>query len=404
MTPLERIRSLLDDVREVREGYQAKCPAHDDHNPSLSIGEGDDGRVLLTCHAGCSVEAITAAIGLRMRDLFEPSNRKGGGGDNKHPQNGSNARTAPENQPKPSDSSRSYDNSTDTPNSNDRPTPSSGLRLEDYAQKKRLPIDFLRDLGLTQIYLGGVPAVHMPYRDEIGMAEAARLRVAMDGDRFRWRNGSRPCLYGLWRLGQMRSSPGIVLVEGESDPQTLWSYRISALGLPGASSWQEAWAPLLDGFEIIYVVIEPEKSGEAMLRWLKKSAIRDRVRLVRLAPYKDPSELHIDNPMAFEERWQVVLDAATPWVDEAEAERSREAQWLYAQAKNLLEASNLLQQVAEAMRRRGFAGDVAPAKLTYVALTSRLLDRPQNLALVASSAAGKNRAVDEALAFVPPEA
>jgi hypothetical protein len=141
-----------------------------------------------------------------------------------------------------------------------------------------------------------------------------------------------------------------------------------------------------------------------MLQWLKKSAIRDRVRLVRLAPHKDPSALHIDHPFAFEERWQAALDAATPWVDEAEAERSREAQALYDQAKALLEAPDLLQQVGEGMRERGFAGDIAPAMLTYITLTSRCLDRPQNLALVASSAAGKNRAVDEALAFVPPEA
>jgi hypothetical protein len=56
------------------------------------------------------------------------------------------------------------------------------------------------------------------------------------------------------------------------------------------------------------------------------------------------------------------------------------------------------------MTARGYAGDVTPAKLVYVALTSRKLDRPQNVALVAASAAGKNRAVDEALAFVPPEA
>jgi hypothetical protein len=298
VTQLQRILSLLEDVREVTEGYQAKCPAHDDRNPSLSIGQGDDGRVLLKCHAGCPVEAITAAIGVRMRDLFQPSDRKGGGRDNKPPQNGSNTRTAPENPPKPSDSNPSNDNSTDTPDSNDRTAPPSGLRLEDYAQKKRVPLEFLRDLGLTQIYLSGVPAVHMPYRDEIGIAEAVRFRVAMDGDRFRWRNGSKPCLYGLWRLGQMRSSPWIVLVEGESDPQTLWYYRISALGLPGASSWQEAWAPLLDDFGIIYVVIELGKSGEAMLYWLKRSSIRDRVRLVRLEPYKDPSAMHVDHPLA----------------------------------------------------------------------------------------------------------
>jgi putative DNA primase/helicase len=35
----------------------ARCPAHDDHTPSLSIRDGDQGP-LLTCHAGCDSNAI----------------------------------------------------------------------------------------------------------------------------------------------------------------------------------------------------------------------------------------------------------------------------------------------------------------------------------------------------------
>jgi 5S rRNA maturation endonuclease (ribonuclease M5) len=54
-----------------REGRQFLCPAHDDHRPSLSVAEGDDGRVLLKCHAGCVPEDIVAALGLSMSDLFD---------------------------------------------------------------------------------------------------------------------------------------------------------------------------------------------------------------------------------------------------------------------------------------------------------------------------------------------
>jgi hypothetical protein len=39
--------------RRCRNGWSARCPAHDDHNPSLSITEDRDGRVLLHCFAGC---------------------------------------------------------------------------------------------------------------------------------------------------------------------------------------------------------------------------------------------------------------------------------------------------------------------------------------------------------------
>jgi hypothetical protein len=50
--------------------WTARCPVHNDRSPSLSIREGDDGRVLLLCRAGCSLDAILAALKLGKRDLF----------------------------------------------------------------------------------------------------------------------------------------------------------------------------------------------------------------------------------------------------------------------------------------------------------------------------------------------
>ncbi len=44
--------------------------ARDDRNPSLSIGLGDDGRALLLCHAGCTVQEIVGAMNLELSDLF----------------------------------------------------------------------------------------------------------------------------------------------------------------------------------------------------------------------------------------------------------------------------------------------------------------------------------------------
>jgi len=52
--------------------WLAKCPAHDDKNPSLSISAGTDGRTLVKCHAGCEPLQITAALGLTVEDLFAP--------------------------------------------------------------------------------------------------------------------------------------------------------------------------------------------------------------------------------------------------------------------------------------------------------------------------------------------
>jgi len=63
---------LSPDGRALRTtgGWLVRCPGHRDDKPSLSVGEGTDGRVLVRCFAGCSPEAITAALGLTVRDLF----------------------------------------------------------------------------------------------------------------------------------------------------------------------------------------------------------------------------------------------------------------------------------------------------------------------------------------------
>ena len=60
----------LDRAKRNGAGWIARCPAHDDRNPSLSITEGDDGRVLVRCHAGCTTEQIVAAVDVQLADLF----------------------------------------------------------------------------------------------------------------------------------------------------------------------------------------------------------------------------------------------------------------------------------------------------------------------------------------------
>ena len=61
--------SRLDCVRRSGKGWTARCPAHDDRSPSLSIREGDRG-VLLRCWSGCSLDEVCTALGIQKRDLF----------------------------------------------------------------------------------------------------------------------------------------------------------------------------------------------------------------------------------------------------------------------------------------------------------------------------------------------
>jgi hypothetical protein len=68
---LDRVLGRLESVQPRNNGFTALCPSHHDQNPSLSISEGDGGKVLLRCFAGCSLGQILDALGLKTADLFE---------------------------------------------------------------------------------------------------------------------------------------------------------------------------------------------------------------------------------------------------------------------------------------------------------------------------------------------
>jgi hypothetical protein len=74
----ERLRIRAADVAAALHGrrgsggnYVCRCPGplhkHGDRNPSLSVKDGRDGRVLFYCFAGCSFEEITAALPASVR-------------------------------------------------------------------------------------------------------------------------------------------------------------------------------------------------------------------------------------------------------------------------------------------------------------------------------------------------
>ncbi len=60
--------------RKIGSGWIARCPAHDDRNPSLSLSTGKDGKVLLRCHAGCDQAQLIDA--LRARGLWDQRGRQ----------------------------------------------------------------------------------------------------------------------------------------------------------------------------------------------------------------------------------------------------------------------------------------------------------------------------------------
>lgn len=71
--PIDGFLSLLEGVKRTGNGtWLARCPAHQDKSPSLTIREADDNKVLIHCFAGCSAHEIVSAVGLEITDLFPP--------------------------------------------------------------------------------------------------------------------------------------------------------------------------------------------------------------------------------------------------------------------------------------------------------------------------------------------
>jgi hypothetical protein len=363
------------------DGWTARCPAHDDRRNSLSIHHRD-GRWLLKCHAGCEFKQIIGALGMSPADLFdnEPVRQgHGGRGALIPPNNRRNGATLVTHA-------------------------ASGLTLAQYATAKALTVDFLKSCGLSEVTYDTQPAVRIPYYGPSREELAVRFRIALDGDRFRWKSGTKPCLYGLHRLAAAQAAGQMVLVEGESDCQTLWSHGIPALGIPGAANWREDRdAGYLDGIETIYVVVEPDRGGDTIQEWLSRSRIRHRVKLIRL-PAKDASALHLEDQHEFVTRWQAACLDATPWTAvEAKASAAQRTE-AWGKCATLAKRGNILDEFTKELLDIGVVGEARAAKIIFLALVSRLLDRPVSVAVKGPSSGGKSFLVESTLKFFPAQA
>lgn len=120
--------------------------------------------------------------------------------------------------------------------------------------------------------------------------------------RFTWKKGSKTILYGLWKLKEF-TDDYIVLVEGESDTQTLWFYGVQALGVPGASNFKEEYIKLLERFKIIYIQDEEDQGGATFVGTILRYIDNNKCKIITCKKFgcKDVSQLHIKNKFNKEE-------------------------------------------------------------------------------------------------------
>lgn len=178
--------------------------------------------------------------------------------------------------------------------------------VEEYAAKKRLPADWLVEtfkLSSATDQKTGEPWIKIPYFDENSKQALFRKRFKEGSPvRFKWSFGSAGKLrmYGEWRLKYLRDvEKRAILVEGESDTQTLWFLGLPALGIPGASTFKPEWCERLKGIDAVYLHIEPDKGGETFLQQmcqkLYDGGYEGEVYRWSCGEYglKDPSDLYI---------------------------------------------------------------------------------------------------------------
>jgi hypothetical protein len=260
--------SRLRGVHGSRGHIQARCPAHGDTHPSLSVRQATDGRILVHCFAGCSARDVVTALGLTLADLMPP-----------------------------------------------RQLALPALTVASLAMAKGLPVAALRGYGVHDRPDG---SVGIPYRDDAGTVVAVKRRTAAVAKEGSWWPKGRPLLaYGLDRLALQAATGPVTLVEGESDCWALWLHEIPAVGLPGAQSAKTITAEWVQALSALAVVQEPDAGGAAFVAGVQQQLARlgwaGTVAVIRMPPgIKDPLALYQRDPAHFAAAWAALLAQAQP--------------------------------------------------------------------------------------------
>lgn len=225
MSTLSDTLARLRMVREGDGGWYALCPVHDDHNSSLSVAEGRDGRVLVFCHR-CSHEMGKDEF---VREFFRVVDGK--------------------------------DLSTE-----------AARRVAEYERK---PKKDTRDWQFERKHVycdadGRPRAEKVRYRvvdqstGEIGKRWAWKHYANPDGEYKRplpGLNGYDPGLYRAWLLGD--HEPYVVLTEGEKDADALVDAGVVAVSIPDGAPYTltEADLAVLGRADQVVVVQDNDDTG-----------------------------------------------------------------------------------------------------------------------------------------------
>ncbi|HHN47211.1 MAG TPA: hypothetical protein ENN09_07200 [Planctomycetes bacterium] len=275
----------------------------------------------------------------------------------------------------------------------------NGFTLKHLIDEYLLDAGFLNRIQVSEMSFCDKTAVRIPYLNGGGTTLAAKFLVGA-GDA-RWRKGDSACLFGLDNIAEASQSGTLVIAADEIDCITLRQYGFHAVGLPSAAGWDETRdAKYLHSIPVVYV---PSPGGVAPA-WLHKSLVARKARLIDIGNHSSVSQMHIEAPSTFPNRWRQAMASAKPYADACRAELTSRAQAAWPQCESLANAPDVLSVFADELQRCGFAGDQQAAKLLFLMLVSRLHGKPVSAVVKGPAAAGKSHLVQQVLKFFPDDA
>lgn len=283
------------------------------------------------------------------------------------------------------------------------------ISLEAYAEANCLDPRFLQNLGITTKKNSGQPALRIPYYNQNKTETATRYQFGLDGaSRFSWTKESRIIPYGLWKLPELLQcctvdggeSPYLFLVEGESNAQTMWSHGIPALGIPGINMWKPEWTQYLGGLKV-YIWREPGVRGQQFVARIGHD-LPDAFIVMPPVGREDINECHMlgDDVPELSVR---LRSEAVPFKSIADDTAKADAHEAYRSAEELLR-SNILSEFEVLVHELGLVGEIENAKLLYLSVTSRLLEKPVSIIVKGPSSGGKSFTVETVLKTLPQDA
>jgi hypothetical protein len=262
--PVENLVGRLHAKRS-GNGWLAKCPAHDDGNPSLKIDEGADGRALVKCWAGCSVDAVLSSIGLTTKDLFPVSSLP------KSSRNGEPTASKPT--ATPIDWQKCVDGFTDK-------------HIAGLAKLRSYSIEFcswLKQSGLVGLYDG---CIAFPVHDHAGVVTGCHYRARHSKDWFYYPKGTKtsPLV-----IGELQPDEILHVFESQWDAFAFMDKsgeRSGIIIIRGATN-SALVAGLIPKNSIVYLWTQNDAAGE---KWEKGICANTTAAVKRVkipAPYKD---------------------------------------------------------------------------------------------------------------------